>query len=176
MAVGCSDGAAEVSSGTVWHDRRVVSAPPVELRSRRLPLRRHRHRRLAGGGVHGLRVSDPVAAGHCAAHSRAHDGTRAGRARRSIGCRGHRITSAAQILGPKWSGLIAAFRSPACPSSESCHFHYGVATIEPMVKVWPAGAFGICLFNLGAWLTLERFGIVGSLASATPWISLISSR
>src|SRR5882762_7692931 len=31
MAVGCSDGAAEVSSGTVWHDRRVVSAPPVEL-------------------------------------------------------------------------------------------------------------------------------------------------
>jgi len=43
------------------------------------------------------------------------------------------------------------------------HYHYGARTIEPMVKLWPAGAFGICLFNLAAWLTLARLGVVGSL-------------
>ena len=74
------------------------------------------------------------------------------------------ITAVAHALGPKWSGLVAGFPVNSLPVMAILHFHYGARTIEPMVKLWPSGAFGICLFNLAAWLTLERFGIVGSLA------------
>ena len=73
------------------------------------------------------------------------------------------ITAVAQVLGPKWSGLVAGFPVNSLPVMAILHFHYGARTIEPMVKLWPAGAFGICLFNLAAWLTLVRLGIVGSL-------------
>lgn len=73
------------------------------------------------------------------------------------------ITAAAHALGPKWSGLVAGFPVNALPVIAILHYHYGVRTIEPMVKLWPAGAFGICLFNLAAWLTLARLGLAGSL-------------
>lgn len=73
------------------------------------------------------------------------------------------ITAVAHALGPKWSGLVAGFPVNSLPVMAILHFHYGARTIEPMVKLWPAGAFGICLFNLAAWLTLARLGIVGSL-------------
>jgi len=73
------------------------------------------------------------------------------------------ITAVAHALGPKWSGLVAGFPVNSLPVMAILHFHYGARTIEPMVKLWPAGAFGICLFNLAAWLTLARLGIAGSL-------------
>ena len=73
------------------------------------------------------------------------------------------ITSVAQILGPKWSGLVAGFPVNSLPVMAILHFHYGSRTIEPMVKLWPQGAFGICLFNVAAWLTLVRLGLAGSL-------------
>ena len=73
------------------------------------------------------------------------------------------ITSAAHVLGAKWSGLVAGFPVNSLPVMAILHFHYGARTIEPMVKLWPAGAFGICLFNLAAWLTLVRLGLLGSL-------------
>ena len=73
------------------------------------------------------------------------------------------ITAAAHALGPKWSGLVAGFPVNSLPVMAILHFHYGARTIEPMVKLWPPGAFGICLFNLTAWLTLGRLGLIGSL-------------
>jgi hypothetical protein len=73
------------------------------------------------------------------------------------------ITSVAQALGPKWSGLVAGFPVNSLPVMAILHFHYGSQTIKPMVKLWPPGAFGICLFNLAAWLTLERAGLAASL-------------
>lgn len=74
------------------------------------------------------------------------------------------ITSAAQALGPRWSGLVLAFPVNSLPVMAILHFHYGRETIRPIVKVWPAGAFGICLFNLTAWLTVVRLGVVGTIA------------
>lgn len=73
------------------------------------------------------------------------------------------ITAAAHALGPKWSGLVAGFPVNSMPVMAILHYHYGARTIEPMVKLWPPGAFGICLFNLAAWFTLPRLGIAGSL-------------
>ena len=73
------------------------------------------------------------------------------------------ITSLAQALGPKWSGLIAGFPVNSLPVLAILHYHYGRETVRPMVKVWPAGAFGICLFNLTAWLLTARVGVAASV-------------
>lgn len=39
------------------------------------------------------------------------------------------------------------------------HWHYGSDVIKPFIKRFPAGAFGVCLFNLVASLCLERLGL-----------------
>ena len=31
--------------------------------------------------------------------------------------------------------------------------------IKASIKIFPAGIFGVCLFNLVAWLSLERLGL-----------------
>ena len=76
------------------------------------------------------------------------------------------ITAVAQVLGPKWSGLVAGFPVNGLPVMAILHFHYGPRTIEPMAKLWPSGAFGICLFNLAAWVALPRVGLIGSLLAS----------
>jgi hypothetical protein len=39
------------------------------------------------------------------------------------------------------------------------HSHYGREVIKSFVKIFPAGIFGVCLFNLVAWFSLERLGL-----------------
>jgi hypothetical protein len=43
------------------------------------------------------------------------------------------------------------------------HHHYGIGVVRPFIKIFPAAAFGICLFNLVAWLVLERVGLVETI-------------
>jgi hypothetical protein len=73
------------------------------------------------------------------------------------------ITAAANVLGPKWSGLVSGYPVNSLPIIAILHFHYGRETIRPIVKLWPAGAFGICLFNLTAWLANERLGLATTI-------------
>jgi uncharacterized membrane protein (GlpM family) len=74
------------------------------------------------------------------------------------------VTAAAEALGPRWSGLVLGFPANGLPVMAILHFHYGRETIRPIVKIWPVGAFGICLFNLTAWLTTVRFGVTTAIA------------
>jgi len=69
------------------------------------------------------------------------------------------VTSLAHLLGPKWSGLIVAFPVNTLPVIVILHWHYGSDVIKPFIKRFPAGAFGVCLFNLVASLCLERLGL-----------------
>jgi hypothetical protein len=39
------------------------------------------------------------------------------------------------------------------------HWHYGSDVIKPFIKRFPSGVFGVCLFNLVAFLWLERLGL-----------------
>lgn len=73
------------------------------------------------------------------------------------------VTSVAHILGPKWSGLVTGYPVNALPVIAVLHFHYGLDVVRAMVKVWPIGVFGICLFNLAAWLTVARLGLTASI-------------
>jgi hypothetical protein len=35
--------------------------------------------------------------------------------------------------------------------------------VKPFIRIFPAAGFGICLFNLVAWLVLERLGLVETI-------------
>jgi hypothetical protein len=74
------------------------------------------------------------------------------------------VTSAAHIIGPKWAGLVTGFPVNSLPVMAILHVHYGVGVVKPFIKIFPAAAFGICLFNLVAWLALERLGLVTTIA------------
>ena len=73
------------------------------------------------------------------------------------------LTSVAHILGPKWSGLVTGYPVNTLPVIAMLHFHYGADVVRAVVKVWPMGAFGICVFNLVAWLTVTRLGLVATV-------------
>jgi hypothetical protein len=70
------------------------------------------------------------------------------------------VTSLAHLLGPKWSGLIVAFPVNTLPVIVILHWHYGGDVIKPFIKRWPSAVFGVCLFNLIAFLFLERLGLL----------------
>jgi hypothetical protein len=72
--------------------------------------------------------------------------------------------SAAHSIGPKWAGLVTRFPVNSLPVMAILHAHYGVGVVKPFIKIFPAAAFGICLFNLVAWLALERLGLVATIA------------
>jgi hypothetical protein len=76
------------------------------------------------------------------------------------------VTALAQALGPRWSGLIVGFPVNSLPVMAILHAHYGSAVVQPFIRIFPAGAFGLCLFNLVAALCLERLGLGLTLALA----------
>ena len=76
------------------------------------------------------------------------------------------VTSLAHLLGPKWSGLIVAFPVNTLPVIVILHWHYGSDVIKPFIKRFPSGVFGVCLFNVVAFLGLERLGLVVTVALA----------
>lgn len=76
------------------------------------------------------------------------------------------ITSVAHALGPKWSGLVASFPVNGLPVMALLHYQYGSDIVKPFVRIFPVGAFGICLFNLVVSLALVRYGFVATLLLA----------
>jgi hypothetical protein len=115
------------------------------------------------GLVRGNGVAIPAAARHRAPSARASHCRAACRPGRP----GERpvilLTSVAHMLGPKWSGLITGYPVNTLPVIAVLHFHYGRDVARGIVKVWPIGAFGICVFNLVAWLTVVRLGLTASV-------------
>jgi hypothetical protein len=46
------------------------------------------------------------------------------------------------------------------------HWHYGSDVIKPFIKRFPSGVFGVCLFNVVAFICLEWLGLVVTVALA----------
>ena len=76
------------------------------------------------------------------------------------------VTSLAHFVGPRWSGLVAGFPVNGLPAMAILHFQYGAEVIKPFIRIFPAGAFGICLFNLVASVCLVPLGLGTTLALA----------
>src|SRR5262249_2019296 len=73
------------------------------------------------------------------------------------------VTGLAHLLGPKWSGLLVGYPVNSLPVMVILHSHYGHDVVKPFIKIFPAGIFGVCLFNLVAWLSLERLGLASTI-------------
>ena len=73
------------------------------------------------------------------------------------------FTSVAHMLGPKSSGLITGYPVNILPVIGVLHFHYGPDVARALMKAWPIGVLGICLFDLVAWLTVARLGLMVSI-------------
>jgi len=76
------------------------------------------------------------------------------------------VTGAAHLLGPRWSGLIVGFPVNGLPVMALLHARYGPAVILPFIRMFPVGAFGICIFNLVAARTLVRIGLPATIVLA----------
>src|SRR5688572_6821004 len=76
------------------------------------------------------------------------------------------VTSLAHVLGPKWSGLVAGFPVNGLPVMAILHYQYGADVVKPFIRIFPAGAFGLCLFNLVASVCLVPLGLTATLALA----------
>jgi hypothetical protein len=76
------------------------------------------------------------------------------------------VTSVAHVLGPKWSGLVVGFPVNGLPVMALLHARYGAEVTMPFIRMFPVGAFGICLFNLVASWTLARIGLPATIALA----------
>jgi len=76
------------------------------------------------------------------------------------------VTSSAHVLGPKWSGLIVGFPVNGLPVMAILHAQYGAHVTKPFIRIFPVGAFGICLFNLVASVCLVPLGLVPTLVLA----------
>lgn len=76
------------------------------------------------------------------------------------------VTSVAHVLGPKWSGLVVGFPVNGLPVMALLHARYGAEVTRPFIRMFPVGAFGICLFNLVASWTLVRIGLPATIALA----------
>jgi hypothetical protein len=76
------------------------------------------------------------------------------------------VTSVAHALGPKWSGLVVGFPVNGLPVMALLHARYGAEVTRPFIRMFPVGAFGICLFNLVASWTLGRIGLPATIALA----------
>jgi len=73
------------------------------------------------------------------------------------------VTGLAHLLGPKWSGLLVGYPVNSLPVMVILHSHYSHDVVKPFIKIFPAGIFGVCLFNLVAWLSLERLGLASTI-------------
>ena len=76
------------------------------------------------------------------------------------------VTGLAHVLGPKWSGLIVGFPVNGLPVMAILHAQYGADVTKPFIRIFPVGAFGICLFNLVGSLVLVRLGLAPALVLA----------
>jgi len=76
------------------------------------------------------------------------------------------VTGLAHVLGPKWSGLIVGFPVNGLPVMAILHAQYGADVTKPFIRIFPMGAFGICLFNLVGSLVLVKLGLASALVLA----------
>jgi uncharacterized membrane protein (GlpM family) len=72
----------------------------------------------------------------------------------------------AEILGPRWTGLLTGFPTIVLPTLLIIHFSYGAAAAHAMIRNFPIGLGSIVLYILSVPITFPLFGIYGGTAAA----------
>ena len=69
------------------------------------------------------------------------------------------ITAMAKAVGPRWSGIFAAFPTTVLPTVWILHYHYGSQTISALFREIPLGMLAIVLFSCAVYYTFPRLGV-----------------
>lgn len=69
------------------------------------------------------------------------------------------ITAIAKTVGPKWSGIFAAFPTTVLPTVLVLHYHYGIETISALFREIPLGMLAIVIFSCSVYYTFPHFGV-----------------
>ncbi|MCY6380303.1 hypothetical protein [Hoeflea prorocentri] len=85
------------------------------------------------------------------------------------------ITGAAAAIGPKWSGLLAAFPITLFPVLIIIQFTYSVEDAGTVIQTFPFGLPSLVVFVVCAWATFEPLGVplgfVTSLMASALWLT-----
>lgn len=74
------------------------------------------------------------------------------------------ITAVAQTVGPRWSGIFAAFPSTVLPVVWVLHYHYGGQTILALFREIPLGLLAIIIFSWSVYYTFPWLGVFYGIA------------
>jgi hypothetical protein len=69
------------------------------------------------------------------------------------------ITAIAKAVGPRWSGIFAAFPTTVLPTVLVLHYHYGIETISALFREIPLGMLAIAIFSCSVYYTFPQFGV-----------------
>lgn len=87
------------------------------------------------------------------------------------------VITVAEMLEPKWTGILAGFPTTFLPTLLILHVTYGVANTHAMMRSFPIGMGSILLFILSVTLTYPQWGVysgtAASLAISLVYISAI---
>ena len=87
------------------------------------------------------------------------------------------VITVAELLEPKWTGILAGFPTTFLPTLLILHVTYGVANTHAMMRSFPIGMGSILLFILSVTVTFPHWGVYGgtaaSLAVSLTYISAI---
>ncbi len=73
------------------------------------------------------------------------------------------ITAIAQKVGPRWSGIFAAFPTTVLPTVLVLHYHYGAQTIPALFREIPLGMLAIVVFSCSVYFTFPQLGVYGGI-------------
>ena len=83
----------------------------------------------------------------------------------------------AEILGPRWTGLLVGFPTTLLPTLLIIHFTHGTAATHAMIRNFPVGMGSIILYILSVPHSFTLWGVYGgtaaSLAVAFTYLSVI---
>ena len=76
------------------------------------------------------------------------------------------VTTLAQVLGPRWAGLLAGFPVTLLPTLLIIHITYGAASTHSLIRNFPLGVGSVVLYVFSLAFTFPTLGVIaGSLAS-----------
>ena len=85
------------------------------------------------------------------------------------------VTGAAAAIGPKWSGLLAAFPITLFPVLIIIQFSYSVEDAATVIQAFPFGMPSLVVFVICAWATFEPLGVplgfVVSIMASALWLT-----
>ncbi|MCC7047043.1 MAG: hypothetical protein IT562_10055 [Alphaproteobacteria bacterium] len=76
------------------------------------------------------------------------------------------VVALAEVLGARWTGLLAGFPATLLPALLIIHLTYGVASAHAIVRNFPLGVGSIILYLLSVPITFPMLGVYGGTAAS----------